>query len=452
MKVSVAVVKLVLRTNKKLADGSHPIMLRCSFKGMKEVSTGYSCTEKQWDKKNEMIKKGFPNYLGVNAIIRKMKQEAIDRRDEYERTKTLYTPEMVLKPKEVLAVSNADLHGMIGRYTVSLSPTTCKVWKSFWNSFKGYIGKDDISVNEIALETIKGYAKYLEEKGMKDSTIKMNLSKLAAILKFAVEEGVINDTPFKRFNYGKKYKTPAKLLYIHKDAMEVLKDMLLEKLIVRTSDTMYTYNDEAIGDFVDRRKDLFVLAFYLFGYVFQGLAPIDLCQLKVKKMNIIEKDGVKYYGWDLNRQKTGVSVRIRVSQAVLFNQVLVKTMLMFRKGEYLLPILDGVEKDELKIYKKVSNWLSNHSDTLREWFKKANERIVQINVDDKSRNIPLIDEKCSFYSYRDSFAMAYLSTPNSSPVALATLMGRSPNTLASYISHLTSEDDLTKAASILNKK
>ena len=63
MKVSVAVVKLVLRTNKKLADGSHPIMLRCSFGGTKEVATGYSCIPKYWDKKNEMVKRGFSNYL-----------------------------------------------------------------------------------------------------------------------------------------------------------------------------------------------------------------------------------------------------------------------------------------------------------------------------------------------------------------------------------------------------
>ena len=453
MKVSVAVVKLVLRTNKKLADGSHPIMLRCSFGGIKEVSTGYSCIPKYWDKKNETVKRGFPNYLTINAIITKMKMEAIQRRDEFERTKTLYTPEMVLKPKEVLAATNDSLSSLIDRYTVSLSPTTCKVWKSFWNSFKRYIGKEDISIIEITLETIKGYAAYLEKK-VEDSTIKMYLSKLAAVLKFAVEEGVISESPFKRFNYGKKYKTTAKLLYVHKDAMEVLKEMLLERLIVYTSKGMYTYNDDAIDDFIDRKTDLFVLAFYLFGYVFQGLAPIDLCQLKVKDMKIVEKDGVRFYAWNTKRQKTGVKVSIRVSQEVLFNQILVKTMLMFRsKITYLLPILDGMENESaLKIYKKVSNWLSNHSDTLREWFKKANERIVQMNVNDKSKNIPLIDEECSFYSYRDSYAMAYLSMPNSSPVALATLMGRSPNTLASYISHLTNEDDLTKAALVLNEK
>ena len=40
MKVSIAVIKLVLRTNKVLSDGSRPIMLRVSFNGMKERSIG----------------------------------------------------------------------------------------------------------------------------------------------------------------------------------------------------------------------------------------------------------------------------------------------------------------------------------------------------------------------------------------------------------------------------
>ena len=51
MKATIAIIRLVLRTNKVLSTGEHPIMLRCSFHGMKEVSTGYSCSIKYWDKK-----------------------------------------------------------------------------------------------------------------------------------------------------------------------------------------------------------------------------------------------------------------------------------------------------------------------------------------------------------------------------------------------------------------
>lgn len=444
MKTSSAVIKLFLRTSKVLSDGSSPIMLKCSFKGTKEVSTTCSCLPKQWDKKTESVKKSNKNYASINQIIHKMKQEAIERRNQFEMDGVIYTPAMVLKPKIVLA-TNGDLKTLADRYILGLSPTTQKTWKSFLNNLNNF--RKIQSINEVDIECIKTYATYLEGQGLKESTIKMTLAKLAALCRYAVEEGLIRETPFKRWNYGKKYKTTAKLFYAHKDAIEVLKQMLLERLIIEKGD-MYSYNDDGLKDFLDKGSDLFVLAFYLFGYIMQGLAPIDLAQLKTKDLRIIDINGVSYYAFDTKRQKTGFSVKIRINRNTFFSDLMIKTMLQFHKGEYLLPILDGVENDRLKIYKKVSNWLSNHREQLQNWFKAANERIVKMNVENNT-SIPLIPVEATFYSYRDSFAMAYLSTPKASPVALATLMGRSANTLSSYISHLTSESDLADAVQTL---
>lgn len=448
MKVSIAVVKLFLRTSKVLADGSHPIMLKCSFNGTKEISTGYSCTLKHWDKRNEVVKKGFPNYLNINAIISKMKQEAIARRDEFERTKTPYTPEMVLKPKEVVVVKQTSLFSLIARHCDTLSPTTAKTWKSFSKDFLKYLEKDDIEMSEISLDVVKGYAKYLEGKKMKDSTIKMTLAKLAAILRIGVEEGLIKENPFKRWNYGKTYKLSANELYIDKNGIDVLKEMLLERLVVRNGN-MWHYADGVELDLIDRKSDLFVLAFYILGYCFQGLAPIDLCQLRVADMLVEEVNGIKYYVWNVKRQKTKVAVKIMVSQKNFVANVIVKTLLMFRNGEYLLPVLDGVENDRLKIYKKVSNWLSNHSDQLREWFKKANERIIQSNVDNKT-NLALINEKCTFYTYRSSFAMAFMQN-GGNLIQLCTLLGRGVNaSLKSYVRQLKAKEDVAASVNIMD--
>lgn len=62
-KTSLARIRLYLKLGKVLADDSSPIMLMCSFNGRKEVSTGCSCTEKYWSKKDECIKKGYPNWM-----------------------------------------------------------------------------------------------------------------------------------------------------------------------------------------------------------------------------------------------------------------------------------------------------------------------------------------------------------------------------------------------------
>lgn len=442
MKVSTATIRLMLRTSKVLADGSHPIYLRVNYNGMKEVSCGYSCVPKYWDKKNECIKKGFPNYQSINAVIQKMKSDAIERRNKFELNGIAYTPSMILEKDEI--VSQDDFKGLIAKYTVALSPTTKKVWKSFQNSFLGYKKVDKIQ--EVTLEVCKGYAKHLEDSGMKESTVKMTLSKLAALCKFGVEEGIIKESPFKRFNINKKYKTSSKNVYIHHRSIEVMKEMFLNDVIV-SEGKMWHYKDDVVDRLIDRTSDLFARYFWLCGLLFQGLAPIDLCQLEVKDLVIKDINGEDYYCYDGKRQKTKVKVKIRIKAHTMYSNVMIKTMLMFRSGKYFLPILDGVVDDRLVIYKKVSNWLSNHIDKFRDWVKVVNAEIIQRNVTNKD-DIPLIPEDISYYSYRHSYAQMYLAK-GGSPLALASLLGRSVDTISTYIEELSEESDLVESVSIV---
>ena len=116
MKTTIAIIRLVLRTNKVLSTGEHPIMLRCSFHGMKEVSTGYSCSIKYWDKKNECIKKGYPGYLVINQELKKLKDAAISKRDRYIASDEVYSPSMVLDTSDRYNAVTNDLNGLIKRY------------------------------------------------------------------------------------------------------------------------------------------------------------------------------------------------------------------------------------------------------------------------------------------------------------------------------------------------
>ena len=441
MKTSSAVIKLFLRTSKVLSDGTSPIMLKCSFKGAKEISTGCSCTVKYWDKKNEMVKKGYANAPVINALIGKMKQEAIDRRNEFELKGIPYTPMMVLQQKVVLTASG-DIKALIDRYTATLSPTTCKVWKSFYNSFNGYAG--DITIESVDVQVAKGYAKYLENKGLKDGSIIMMVSKLSAICKYAVEEGYIKDNPFNRWNYCKKYKLSSSNIFIHHRTLEIMKNLVLNQ-IANINGDIWNYKDNAIELLLDRNSELFVRYFYMIGILFQGLAPIDLCQLKINDMKVISVNGNNYYNWNGKRQKTGMPFKIMIKQCI-YSDVMVKTMLMFRKG-YLLPILDGVEDDKLKIYKKVSNWLSNHTDKLQQWFREVNDHIIKMNVE-MNDNIPLIPIEATYYSYRHSYAQMYLAK-GGNVLNLASLLGRSMDTISTYVKQLNQESDFADAVDII---
>ena len=125
----------------------------------------------------------------------------------------------------------------------------------------------------------------------------------------------------------------------------------------------------------------------------------------------------------------------------MYSNFMIQTMQMFRNGEYLLPVLDGAENynSDQKV-NRVKKTLNDLTPSLREWFKEVNQEIITRNVRDKA-NIPLIDLKCSYYSYRHSYAMQYL-IKGGNILKLATRLGRSVNTISTYVQHLKEETDL----------
>ena len=117
--------------------------------------------------------------------------------------------------------------------------------------------------------------------------------------------------------------------------------------------------------------------------------------------------------------------------------------------EWLFPVLKGLNADanNEKRQRRISNTMSALSPKLKDWFKVVNEKVVQHNVETND-NIPLIPNGCTLYAARHTFAMAYMAK-GGSPIALATLMGRSANNLGQYITQLTEESDLVDAVSVI---
>ena len=452
MKVSIAVIKLVLRTNKVLADGTHPIMLRCSFNGMKEIATHYSCSEKYWDKRNECVKKGYPNWVMINFEINKIKNEAIERRNEYERLGEVYTPQMILCPRKVLSGHRNDLNGLIEDYIAdkSLKENTAYNWKYLFNLISEFDNKDVI-VNQLRLEYVKRFIKWLQnEKKLSDGVIKMVLSKVAAITNFAIEKGLMSsdDYPFKEFNYKQKFKSASKLDYIHWKTLDVMKEMLMDDIIVRNGNR-WTYKDDVLDELMDKNSSLFARFLFMEMVLWQGLAPVDICHIRKCDIEVKRINGQDYYCWNGKRSKTMKAVKVRIPCHTTYTDVMVKTMLMFNQGEWFIPVLNGLtmETSENSRKHRINNTLGVLSPKLKEWFRAVNDEVVKRNMENGS-DIPLINLNCTFYSSRHSYAQMYMQK-GGSPMALATLLGRSPNTLAQYIKELEEEGDLVEAVSII---
>lgn len=453
MKVSIARIRLYLKEGKTLADNSNPIMLMCSFNGRKEISTGYSCIPKYWDKKGECVKKGYSNWVMINHSIQQMKNEAIERRNEYERLGEPYTPQMILSPRKSLSAVRNDLNGLILNYISEkgLKENTAYNWKYLYNLVSEFDNKDVI-VNQLRLDYVKRFIKWMQsDKKLSDGVIKMVLSKVGAITNYAIEKGLMNadDYPFKEWKYSLKFKSASKLDYIHWKTLDVMKSMLLDDIIVMNGN-LWSYKDEVLDELMDKNSALFARFMFMEMVLWQGMAQVDLCHVRKEDIDVKTVGGKDYYCWDGKRSKTLKAVKVIIPCHTVYTEVMVKTMLMFNQGEWLLPVLNGLslETPENSRKHRISNTLGVLSPKLKEWFKKVNKEVVKMNIEDKS-DIPLIDvSKCTYYSSRHSFAMMYMMK-GGSPMNLATLLGRSPNTLAQYIKELEQESDLVEAISII---
>lgn len=438
MKVQIAVIKLVLRTNKVLADGSHPIMLRVSFNGMKEKSTGYSCTPRFWDKRNECVKKGYPNFVMVNTELKKQKDEAIARRDKYIASNEVYTPQMILAREEVRNAVTNDFRGLIQRYIdeKGLEDRTIEKWWIVCRNVLKYADRKTLLINEINEAFCRKYCKWLEnEKKLSSGSIKSYMGKVVALLHYAVSLNLIDKYPLDGWKYHKDYRESKSELYIHSRSLDVMMEMFLDECIVMNG-SMWHYRDGVIEQLLDVKSELYSHYLYVIGIWMKGIAPVDISMLKKKDLKAVMIKGKNYYAIDGHRSKTGMIYKVRCLQNCVESNVLIRTMLMYNDGEYFLPTLRGFSGD---IRKRVNNIYSGHSENLVKWFQRINEEIVRRNVENED-NIPLIDLECRYYSYRHSYIMKEIQKPTVNLLALAQTVGKSATTLHQYISLLGDVD------------
>jgi hypothetical protein len=403
---------------------------------MKERSTGYSCDVKHWDKKSEMVKKGYPNFVQVNYELKRQKDEAIARRDKFIASGVVYSPAMVLEREEVRNHLTNDFGGLIQRYIdeKGLEWRTIEKWNIVKRNVIKFAGRD-ILINEVNESFCRRYCRWLEDKGLASGSIKSYMGKVVAILHYAVGLGLIDKYPLDNWKYHKEYRESKSELYIHSDALDVMMEMFIDECIIRNGNR-WSYRDGVTEKLMDIHSELYGHFLYMIGVWMKGIAPVDISLLKKKDIKVVMIKGQNYYAVDGTRSKTGMLYKVRCLQNCVESNVMIRTMLMFNPGEYFLPTLNGFSGN---IKKRVNNLYTYHGKHLIDWFQKVNEEIVRRNMESGS-DIPLIDLDCRYYSYRHSYIMKEIQKPTINLLALAQTVGKSSTTLHQYISLLGEVD------------
>lgn len=443
-KLSTATVRLVQKMNRKNKNNEYPIYLVVCFKGRVEKASGVSCLEKYWDKKREVIKSGCPNAPVLNKMLNDFKQSVIDKKNYYEYNSIPYTSSMLF---EVENKDNDNTFLNVYKRLCDdrrLSEGTRRRYLYCYNKLCEFFGRKNFIVTELTTAKMRDFSSWMENGGLKENSIKSILCCVAACYNYAIAYNLADASqyPFKTFKYSKKYVERHREYFLEVDHIKRLKEYFLDLCIERNG-RRWSYKEGVEDKLRLRYTKEFGILWFLMCYKMNGSAPIELSLLKTSNCKRINLGGEDYWAIDFKRKKTSHDVHIRLKRDLL-TIIGLEHQLGFSKNGFVYPIINASNLTDGQMISQSHKTACRAIKWVREAFVDINMDIARENAE-KHLNNPLVDvSKVDMYVARHSFASHYVNMPNSTIGGLASLMGRSPNKIASYVHQLTKDEDIAR--------
>ena len=446
-KTTSAIITLILRKNKTLSNGMHPIHLRVAYHGRRDVSTGCSCTESDWDSEKEIVKnKKFPNQAQINKIITTLKQNVVNLKMDFEINKTPYTAEKLLKEgiEEKVNWNSQDVYLYIENLLKKKDKyNTQKTYAVTLSLLKKFSNKSVLLFSEITPNFCADFGKYMKnERKMTDGSIRTIFSKISAIFNFAIDEELILPQffPFRKFKYFNVYKKSNRKTAITNDQMFAIHGLYASVL---------NYGNN-VGDLEQRSTELHAMAIYLFGWLANGLALVDIARIKTDMIKNVELNGEHFYKIETSREKTSVEVDILIKKDIYAESIIPYMLKNAHDREnYLFPILQNIKNDykytterELSLGVGAAGQIINRK--LKRIVVKVNTSLIEWGEKHKIAHGELLPKNLTFYSMRHSFATSAIKN-GMHPTQLATLMGRGQSGIYGYVNSILSDEEMAKA-------
>ena len=402
----------VTQTSKQLANNEYLICIRVFNKGKyKHYSTGVSCTENNWNNKSNTVSSKDRNYKEKNLAI-KAKLEEVEKL--YSNTSTEEEVKEISNNKEI---SFFDI--------IEKKANECNTYsykKNFIQLSNHLKEKFNAIPCNISQDFFNVFLQSLQDKPEAQKTKLIKMFRL--VYNFGIQNNYI--TKFTNFKYNTKEYNKA----IHKDRYLNFSELSCiinaYKKLISSGDIKNINNDNKI----------YSLCVYVLHICFQGIAPVDMAQIKLKDIeeNIINSNEYDYekalnnekYKEEYNRnnkqcqvielsfkrQKTNIQVDVCTSYSIL------------------QPILDiitnGKSKDDYLI-----NCLSNNKQYTE---KQKQSRITNYYVKLAKCLNEYMSEYCNTYDIPILQQITYYSARHTVINALAQL-NVPYNVIRRYIGH-----------------
>jgi integrase/recombinase XerD len=193
-------IKIKYRKDSIYADGTSPVYLQAYIQGKRVlIPLKFTVDPLFFDKKNQIIKKKYPNSDTLNILIAQAKQKAqsiILNTEIYGGNLTKATfeaayNETITNNKSIIDFIKKELENSID------TPNTVKSHRSMFNHL--IVFKKEITFGEVNYELIENFDKYLRKKKLGDNTIHKYHKTLSAFINKAINKSIKIENPYNKF-------------------------------------------------------------------------------------------------------------------------------------------------------------------------------------------------------------------------------------------------------------
>lgn len=359
----------VTQTTKKLANNENLIAVRVFNDGKyKHYSTGVSCTVANWNNKSNTVSSRDRNYKEKNLAIQSKLEEVVN----------LYSNNTTEEVKEVTKNKEMSFFDIIEKKIEECNTYSYK--KNFIQLSNHLQSKFNAIPCNVSQDFFNVFLQSLQDKPEAQKTKLIKMFKL--VYNFGIQNNYI--TKFTNFKYNAKEYNKA----IHKDRYLNFSELSCiinaYKKLISSGDIKNINNDNKI----------YSLCVYILHICFQGIAPVDMAQIRLKDIQVKTINSIQYdYEKALNnkeyvseyntnnkqyqilelsfkRQKTNIQVNVCTSYSII-SQILQCITNAKSKDDYLINCLSNNKQyTEKQKQSRITNYYVKLAKCLNEYMSE----------------------------------------------------------------------------------
>jgi integrase len=391
-KESKATVRVIYRTAKTLADGSHPFWVRIiKDRQTKYVATGLSLAPKYWNEKHtnyrEAIRKNYPEPYREDLIKRlsewerkysdaaKAMAEEDTPHDAADVADKAIEKRQIQRKYTLLQYLTEQINTMHELGKIGYSAVYVDLRNQLTKFLKDeYDGRKDLLFQEVTVRFLNDFENWFVKRGNMGTSLSVRFRTLRTLYNRAIAEGVAEGThyPFarnvaetKKFSVGKFSVKTRKRAITRAQVASIEQYQPVGTATaadfpgIRNPGAAAKIRNAADVERLTRAKNVFLFSFYVAGINF-----VDMSQLRWSNIQA-DADGSRRISY--TRQKTGGFFNLKLSQSALAIINSYKPFTGHHAENYIFDILDReAHKTPTQIKYRLTKMLTQVNATLKE--------------------------------------------------------------------------------------